>query len=328
MKIKAKLLERPIFYSTLTLWLTLLATWLLASVYLDSSVTHLFWSQSSSVSGVLILVGVLFSLIITSAVWKLNTLTARTEEYVHQFEKEIEAERLKTLHAAKLTSLGNMAAGIAHEINNPLAIIVGKAINTQKNLSLQPIEAIDLEKAKDSVQNILKQSDRISHIIKSLKSMTADGSREEFQLVSLKEIIFQARQFIQSKFEIEQIEFLFQESEDFMVYCRPIEITQIFYNLFSNSFDALQDMKIRWIHVSIEKSGHDIEVIFSDSGGPLDEKIVAQLFEPFYTTKDVGKGTGLGLSVSYSLAQRNKAEFFYDKEAPTTTFRLRFLHQT
>lgn len=307
------------------MWSSMIMTWFVGTFFLKHEVTFLPWSQNDNSGGAIILLGVLITIVLTTTIWSLNTITVRAEEYVEQFEKEIEAERIKALHAAKLTSLGNMAAGIAHEINNPLAIIVGKVVNTQKNLSHT---VIDIPRVQDSMKSILQQSDRISKIIKSLKSMTADGSREQIQLCSLVEIILQTKSFIENKFESTHTRFIFDEKNDFSVNCRPTEISQIFYNLFANALDAIQTIENKWIRIEIQKNQKYTEITFADSGGPLSSDTIAHLFEPFFTTKEVGEGTGLGLSVSYAMAKRNQADFFYDESAPTTTFRLRFLNQS
>ncbi|MFP5519159.1 MAG: sensor histidine kinase [Bdellovibrionia bacterium] len=310
--------ENPLFLSLLLLWFVGLINTAFAAFILPTRYTGFEYSLNIPHSGLVLVLLMIISILIAATLWSNMTFRARAEEFALRFDQEIQTEREKALHNAKLSSLGRMAAGIAHEINNPLAIISGKIYTTKRNLKRADYKEEQFETDLSSVQ---KQVDRINLIIRALKSMTSDASREEFQVENIKALVTQSFEYIQAKFESKQIDFqLHLGNEEIKVFCRPTEISQIFFNLFSNSIDAIENKDQKWIRIRIEKNELNCRIYFSDSGGPLDPELVLKIMEPFYTTKEVGKGTGLGLSLSRAMAENHGGSLDYDFEAPTTTF--------
>jgi len=316
----SKTFENPIFISMGVLWSCGVLTLVASSYFLPKTYTGFDYSVGVEGVGFIIFLMLTVSILTTTSVWSFLTFKYRVVEYAEKFDKEIEQERLRSLHTAKLSALGRMAAGVAHEINNPLAIIAGSTHMLQKQTSRH----LSQEEIINSVSIIDRQVIRISNIVKALRSITGDGSRESKQLVSLQMIILQAHEFLASRLKSENIEFIFNDQEnEIKVFCRATEISQIIYNLFSNSIDALEGQKDKWIRVSVETVEGYCFIKFSDSGGPLDKDLIEKVMEPFFTTKDVGKGTGLGLSICSSIAKGHGGLLEYDTTAPTTTFILK-----
>lgn len=315
-----KTFENPIFISMGVLWSCGIMTLVASSYLLPKSYTGFDYSVGVEGVGLIIFLLLAVSILITTSVWSFLTFKYRVVEYAKKFDQEIEQERLRSLHTAKLSALGRMAAGVAHEINNPLAIIAGSTHMLQK----QAVRHLSQEELMNGVTVIDRQVIRISNIVKALRSITGDGSREPKQRISIRMIILQAYEFLANRLKSENIDFIFEDSEDeTIVYCRATEISQIIYNLFSNSIDALEGKKDKWIRVSMKEAGDYCYLTFSDSGGPLDKDLIEKLMEPFFTTKDVGKGTGLGLSICSSIAQGHGGTLEYDTTASTTTFILK-----
>lgn len=316
-----KTFENPIHISLLVLWACGVATLAVSSYMLPSKYTGLAYSVGVEGGGVITFLLLIISLLISTSVWSFLTFKYRVVEYTEKFDRELEQEKLRSLHAAKLSALGRMSAGVAHEINNPLAVI---ALITDVMQKQQNRHNLNDEELKTGLSDIAKQVTRISTIIKTLRSMTGDGSREVMERISIAELIQQAYVSLSVRLKNENVDFFFPDSDkEILIHGRPTEVSQIIFNLISNSIDALEGKNNKWIRISLEVKNNFCVLKFADSGGPLDSDLVEKLMEPFFTTKDVGKGTGLGLSICRSIAIGHGGSLEYDSTAPTTTFILK-----
>lgn len=309
-------LEKPVLFSVLVLWFLGILSLFIGSYYLRSEITSLSWSIGSSQAGIIIALLFFICIFISLVSWTALTFQIRAEDFAAQFDEEIYQEKLKTMHADKLASLGRMSAGVAHEINNPLAIICGKI----QTLSKQTLD----EKVQNDMATILKQSERIAKIVKALSGSSLDTSFETYGLVSLESLVKDCYDLLRNQLEIKEIRTtITTRLENTNVICKSTEVSQILMNLFSNSVDAVENLKEKWIHIDIENTEDHLSLKFIDSGGPLSKDLAYKIMDPFFTTKDIGKGTGLGLSVSRSQAISNKGSLEYDSKAITTTFVLK-----
>lgn len=221
--------------------------------------------------------------------------------------------------SGKFAALGEMAAGIAHEVNNPLQIIRGYATLIPKYL-----ESNQTEKILDNSQRIISAIDRIAKIVKSLRTYARDGSHDPFRLASVFQICDDTLVFCNEKFKNHNIDFQLQLPEDKVeIACRPEQISQILLNLLNNAADAISPLPEKWIRLEVKYSNDDIEFRVINSGPKIPEIIADRLFTPFFTTKEVGKGTGLGLSLSKGLAETHKGELLLDRSSPHTCFVLK-----
>lgn len=307
----------PILRSLLLLWgsgvVFFMLFFLLERKYL--LVTH-------SVSVFAILLFFLF-ISISLAYWFYQNAEWKFSELRLDYELQVEAERNKYFHEQKLQSLGRLGAGVAHEINNPLAVIKTRNSLMQKKLSQLGITDSDLLKNQVTID---KQVNRISSIIKSLQQLTLDTSRESSSIVPLKQTLDTVLEYLQERPSSQLISIdISAISDQQTVYARPTELVQIFYNLLGNSIDAIATRSNPWIKVfyHVDPTSGFINIRIQDCGGPLGPDILSKLFEPFYTTKEIGQGTGLGLSLCRQMAQSQGGELSYDSLAPTTTFILR-----
>ena len=221
------------------------------------------------------------------------------------------------LQSAKMTSLGEMSGGVAHEINTPLAIII--AASSQINYYLKS-EFLDIEKAAYIAKKIETTAQRISQIVRGLRTFSRDSENDPWQVISIKQIIMDASSLCSEKFKNSQIRFEVDLSSDALVRCIPTQISQVILNLLNNAYDSVLEKSEKWIRISIEKDGDLVRLRITDSGPGIKIDIQAKMMQPFFTTKEVGKGTGLGLSISKGIVETFKGRLCYEDHDKHTSF--------
>lgn len=246
----------------------------------------------------------------------LEVMNQDLEERVERRTQDLAAERAKSVESARLASLGEMASGIAHEINNPLAIIKASA---EQLLSLRPEEDDEAlsGRAKASVERINKVTDRISKIINSLRTFARDGRSDEFETVAVDRVVSDTLDFCLARFKSHGVHLdCDQVRKGVLINCRQVQVSQVLLNLLNNSFDALLASKVSRPKVSIEcrETSQSVELVVTDNGPGIPTELRDKVLLPFFTTKEVGKGTGLGLSISRSIMVDHNGELIV--EAP------------
>ncbi|MBF0441121.1 MAG: PAS domain S-box protein [Oligoflexales bacterium] len=234
-------------------------------------------------------------------------------------EKRQKDLTVKSFQASKLAALGEMSSGIAHEINNPIAIISSASMRLEKILLN---EESDPEVSK-TIRLIQTTATRILKIINSIRCMARDGSGDPFVMASLKDIIDETMILCKGRLLSHNIEMVVEEMPDVRVECRPSEISQIILNLINNACDILEKEKVREIRLGYVNTGDFVEISVTDTGAGIPKEIRGRLFAPFLTTKQVGKGLGIGLNISRSLAQGHRGDLFLDESSSQTRFVLR-----
>jgi C4-dicarboxylate-specific signal transduction histidine kinase len=230
----------------------------------------------------------------------------------------LQENRAQMINSSKLATLGEISSGIAHEINNPLTIIISKVEILKRKMLRHPYPQDEILSDLDKIQLM---GDRISKIVRGLKTLSRDSRNDQFQEVSLKELINEVISFCSERLKIKGIELRVQEIEDIKIECRSVEISQILLNLLNNSTDAVDKLPEKWIQINTKKiDNQNIEITITDSGLGISAKIVDKLMQPFFTTKEVGKGTGLGLSISHGIARDHKGSLLYNKKSAHTQF--------
>ncbi len=240
----------------------------------------------------------------------------RTHE--SQLMEELKSKEMLAVQSSKMASLGEMASGIAHEINNPLAIIASNADQLQV---LSVLKKLDSEKFNKSASVILDMTTRISSIVRGLRTFARDGSDDPFEKFSSLSIATQSIDLCLEKFKSQGIE-LKVDIQDFDLKCRSVHITQILINLLSNSVHAVQNDLKPWVGLKVYSDGEKACFQVQDSGLGIKKEILNKLFMPFFTSKAVGEGTGLGLSISKGLAKAHGGELSYKLLNSHTCFQL------
>jgi len=239
---------------------------------------------------------------------------------------EARASHAAAVQSEQLAAIGALAAGVAHEINNPINGIINYA---------QML--IDRERGVPQIQDIsgriVKEGDRIARIVASLLSYARRGTQEE-TASSVKELVDEALTLIGAQMRREAITLDVRLAEDLpRVFCVPQEIQQVFLNIISNARDALNRKhpeigaeKRLEILADIDESDGDrwVRVTFRDNGTGIPDGIRDKIMKPFFSTKPKGKGTGLGLSISHDIVRENGGELTIESEfGQSTTVNIR-----
>ena len=245
----------------------------------------------------------------------LKTANEKLVEWGKTLEKKVE-ERTKELaemqahlfEAEKLASLGKLAAGVAHEINNPLGSIL-----IYSHLLLE--DADKKSPHYENLKKVVKETSRCKDIVKSLLEF-ARPKEPEMSLININEIV-------ETSLSIMERQVLFQNIRLKKMYASPLpkivadsaQLQQVFINIILNAAEAMNGNGVLTLSSSLSKEGSYIEVKFSDTGPGIKEEDKKRLFEPFFSTKEVGKGTGLGLAISYSIIQKHQGTIEVKSEA-------------
>jgi len=233
-------------------------------------------------------------------------------------ERTIAEQRLTMASSARLSSLGVLASGVAHEINNPLAVI---SIGTEQLGKLiqepNPDRALVLSTAAKVRHNVT----RIERIIRGLRNLSRDGSNDPTSQKQVLGIIEESLDLCQSRFRAHGIEIVVGDvADDLWIECRPPLLSQVFMNLMNNAYDAGERLPEKWVHIDVEDGGDTIALSVTDSGNGIPVELRDKILDPFFTTKEFGKGTGLGLSISKAIIESHGGSLRIDTECPNTRF--------
>jgi len=233
-----------------------------------------------------------------------------------KMQREIEQQKIVESHNARIMSLGEMAAGIAHEINNPLAIIKGNA-----QLLDRFIRDSNTEEFLKKQSKILNATDRIIKIISNLKLLSKSTENEISTDVNFKEIVESAIELCHFKLIEKKVQVRSSfETDELVVKAISTELLQVIHNLLNNAIDAVEELDSPWVELKFIKQDTYLEISITDSGNGIPKHVLNKMWEPFFTTKLGIKGTGLGLPICKKLIANNHGEFYYDANSINTRF--------
>jgi two-component system NtrC family sensor kinase len=229
------------------------------------------------------------------------------EKKVEERTKELREMQAHLIQSEKLASLGKLAAGIAHEINNPLGGIL-----IYSHLLLEDTDRNSPH--YENLKKIVKETSRCKDIVKGLLEF-ARPKEPEMSLININEIV-------DSSLAIMEGQAFFQNIVIKKVYASDLpktvadsaQLQQVFMNIILNAAEAMDGSGSLTIHTSLNRDAPFIDVKFTDTGHGIKEEDKARIFEPFFTTKQVGKGTGLGLSICYSIIQKHQGTIEVESE--------------
>ncbi len=233
-------------------------------------------------------------------------------------EKQVE-ERVRLEANRKYEALSRMAAGVAHEINNPLAIILLQSEQLMpwvKGTSAESRMGAGFQRIEEMVQ-------RIGRITSALWDLTTVAARISAVPVSVNELLGTVHHLSRSRFDRSGARFNVELLDsDPRVFCQRGEIVRVLLNLIDNAFDALMELQDgdRWVTLTASVEWPFVRFRVADSGEGVSPGAAAHLFDPFFTGKEFGKGVGLGLSVAKGLVEANGGHLSYDGKVPHTQF--------
>ncbi|UKO97816.1 GAF domain-containing sensor histidine kinase [Nostoc sp. UHCC 0870] len=263
-----------------------------------------------------------------------DTALKQQNIYLEQTLKQLQTTQAQLIQAERMSSLGHLVAGIAHEINNPIGFIYSNIAHTKESINIlleliaayqsecpdpssllkEKIQAADLEFLQKDVSKMLNSmeagSNRIRDIVLSLRNFSRlDESSKKS--INLHEGIESTLLILQHRLQANQMSPQIQVIKEYQplpnVNCYASQINQVLMNILNNAIDALRSdsnkiaQPIIEIKTEVVASGDAVKILIMDNGIGVNGAILSQIFDPFFTTKPVGSGTGLGLSISYQI---------------------------
>lgn len=213
-------------------------------------------------------------------------------------QTDIDILEAELAHSERLASIGRFAAGIAHEVGNPLTGIACIAQNLR--------EETDPNRLEEGVQEILEQIERISGIVKTLLAFSHGEplARQPHTVFALADCIDETLRLVRLSHAGRQVELASTVPADLVLSADRQRLSQVFVNLVSNACEASAPHSV--VRVEAERRGDRVQVRIHDQGSGIAEEIRQRVFEPFFTTKGVGEGTGLGLSLVHSIVEDHR----------------------
>ncbi|MCF4967759.1 GAF domain-containing sensor histidine kinase [Nostoc sp. CMAA1605] len=286
-----------------------------------------------------------------------SSLLGQTREEANQLAqtlKELRKAQMQIVHAEKMASLGQLVAGVAHEINNPINFIHGN-LEHANQYTQDLLHCVELYQryhphAAPEIQEFLKKAEieflfddlpklfqsmkvgteRVCEIVTSLRNFSR-LDEADFKVANIHEGIDSTLMILQHRLKSSSDNHVIHVIKDYdnlpQIECYPGQLNQVFMNLLSNAIDALEERHTQdkpeaiaahpsEIRISTSRLNQDwISIRIADNGLGMDEKVLSRLFDPFFTTKVVGKGTGLGLSISYQIVtDKHKGKIYCQSE--------------
>ncbi len=243
-----------------------------------------------------------------------------TQHLYGRMQTMLEKEISENNNLRKWSSLGQMAGGVAHEINSPLTSIYFAADN---------LHDVALEKKLpkeffDDIDKIRSDAERISSIMKALRLLTKEGTKFDRDTVHLHKVCLDVIDLYrdQSKERNTQILFKTELTRRPVVMGNSQSIAQVLVNLVKNAIEAIQVRDDKWISITLSENKDSFVILVQDSGYGIPKEVQDRIFEPFYSTKDIGHGMGIGLSLSRQIAIAHGGDLIVDNTYKNTTFKL------
>ncbi len=221
--------------------------------------------------------------------------------------------------AEKLASIGQLAAGVAHEINNPLGTILLYSSMLKKELE----KYYNDDRYKGDLELIIDEANRCKNIVSNLLNFARQGKLNLKEFDIKKALIDVLKPFtVNSAYR--QIDFIFTPgNSECLITADEDQLKQVFINIIRNACDAMSESEKRVLTVNLSCDDKDVVIEFSDTGSGIPKENHNKIFTPFFTTKSIGKGTGLGLAISYGIIKMHKGNIsFVSEEGKGTTFKI------
>jgi len=240
----------------------------------------------------------------------------KSHEELKTSHRELENAQRQLIQTEKMASLGQLAAGVAHELNNPMGTIMLFGEMLRKDLKHN-------DKWSEDIDLILKEAERASKIVKDLLSFSRETKLKP-GLININDILEEALSLLQKRKLFSEIQVDKQLSLSLpATFADPDLLKQVFLNIILNGAQAMEGRGVLTVRTFPRKSGKEIEIQIEDTGKGIEKEYIARLFEPFFTTKE--KGTGLGLAIVYNIISKHKGKVNVESQLGSgTTFFIDF----
>lgn len=237
-----------------------------------------------------------------------------------RYQDEVSNLTQTLIENSKLSALGEMAASISHEINNPLTILKLSGIR------IQSILGNDEDKVSSTLLKMNEAVERISKVVSGLRQYAQTDSSEKVQIVDVQKIFDDIKVIFLEKLKSEQILLdVSYSSEQTLIVGHQSAISHILLNLMNNAIDDAKRAPLnRKISVSFSSTDSEVSVLVQDNGPGVPKELELKVFDPFFTTKEVGEGMGLGLSTSKGMARAHQGDLIFDRSISASCFVLKF----
>lgn len=235
------------------------------------------------------------------------------------FDKiKLKEQEVKSLQSERMAFFGKIAGAVAHEINNPLAIIHGSIQLLQRKHSTNQMSP---ELFLKSSKQMMQATQRISSIVKNIQACSTDSSNETRDLVDISDLVENVAQIFSSLARNQNVNFKFTSPQiRAEIECQPTEISQAILNLLMNARDAVAHALDPTILLETKILGDRVLIRVSNNGPTLNSEMREKIWEPFFSTKAEGKSLGLGLSISKAIVKRHGGSIELDKDRMETSF--------
>lgn len=245
------------------------------------------------------------------------------EKKVKDLEKknrQIREMQVQLIDSSKLKALGEMAGGIAHEINNPLAAI-NMTVKTLKKIISR--ENGDKNLMLECTSDIESTVVRIHDIVTALRTISHNDPDDKREMILLQSIFDDVMRLCSEKLKNVGIELIIEDDNNVLamkISCNRVSLAQVMINLIQNAHDAILKDEIKWIRINFALAKEMLMIKVIDSGKGISEETAEKIFQPFFSTKDIGKGAGIGLSLSRSMMEKQSGRLHLDEKMTNTCF--------
>jgi len=232
--------------------------------------------------------------------------------------ERLERERTVMLRAEQLATLGEMAAGVAHELGTPLGALQGRLEMLDHEIEAGRVEPAALRRTLRIATGLV---DRMGKGVRSMRNLARDASTDPFVDVPVERIVREVLAILEERLRKLAIEVQLGPLDPTLrIHCRDTQIGQVLLNLIANAADAVADLPERWIRLEVASHADRVTITVTDSGPGIAPELREWILQPFFTTKPAGHGTGLGLSVSRAFVQAHGGTLELDPDWPHTRF--------
>ncbi len=281
-----------------------------------------FAASVSSESTVIAIGGLIINFLLFLVLTSLGRRHQSSLELTQRISNDLNKATAGMIGAAKLSALGEMAGGIAHEINNPLTILSINTGDIIETIRASPCSHLHVD-VVEKLRTLERTTFRIAKIIKGLKSFSRDGAQDPVEEMAIVELVDDTLTLCFERFRVAGVELNIGAIDPRLrVICRSVELSQVLLNLLNNAFDAILKSSNRLIRIDVRQHGRRVEILVSDNGPGIAPEIHGQIFNAFYSTKQAGEGTGLGLYISKGIVERYGGSLTFTSSDQGTIFKL------